>query len=110
MPIQRRAVTVRSKVDLKVLRLLATKRCLDQRGLSKSHYRHSPMIPIWLTLLIVLCQNLVMAPPQLRPLGELVLRTGSVHLPFQAYHFPPQLDLRPGIGRGRRRKLVVEAP
>ena len=63
-----------------------------------------------LTLLIILRHVLIMAPPQLRPLCKLVLRTRSVHLPLQAYDLLLELDLSLGVGRRRRGKSVVEIP
>ena len=63
-----------------------------------------------LTLLIILRQVLIVAPPQLRPLCKLVLRTRGVHLPLEAYHLLLELGLSLGIGRRRRGKPVVEVP
>ena len=63
-----------------------------------------------LTLPVVLRKHLVMLPPDLRPLGKLVLRAGGVHLALQAHDLAPQRGLGFHVGGRGRRELVVEDP
>ena len=51
-----------------------------------------------------------MLPPDLRPLGKLILRAGGVHLALQADDFGPQRSLGFYIRRRGRRESVIEEP
>ena len=102
---------MRSKVDLKDLSLFAMESVPISQAIQSDIAGSIPSsLGRSLTLLIILRHDFVMAPPQLRPLGELILRTRGVHLPLQAHHLPSKLDLRFGISRRRGRKFVVKVP
>ncbi len=91
---------VRSKVDLKDLRLFAVECCVSPCApmpLKSPRFEvmasEVAVVNVALTFFIILRQHLVMIPPNLRPFCEFILRARSIHLPLQAHHFSPQLDL-----------------
>lgn len=62
------------------------------------------------TLLLQLLQELVVLPPQLCPLGELVLAAGRIELQPQAEVLLLQLPILDGKFGGLDRQLIQYAP